>query len=54
MKTIKNILIACLILVVATTFIACGNDGGNEMENTFVKIEMEDSSSEYFGKTREK
>lgn len=42
MKKIKNILIACLILIIAAGCVACGNDGGDNMENTFVKIEMED------------
>ncbi len=41
MKIIKNILIACLIFVLAIGCVACGNDGGDKMENTFVKIEME-------------
>ena len=38
MKIIKNILIACLISVLAIGCVACGNDGGDKMENTFVKI----------------
>ena len=41
MKIIKNILIACLIFVLTISCVACGNDGGKEMENKFVKIEME-------------
>ena len=42
MKILKNILIACLIFVITISCVACGNDdGGKEMENTFVKIEME-------------
>ncbi len=42
MKKFKKILALCLIFIMSIGCIACGKDGGDEMEKQFVQIEMKD------------